>query len=58
MSRQEFNGLLGVAKQQVPFGIYAVERHGYAELLNIKCDSITQLKNSTRVYVQNGFYDT
>lgn len=55
MSRTEFDGILNVAKEQVPCGIYAIEKRGYAELMNIKCNSITQLKNNTRLYVQQGF---
>lgn len=44
MSRKEYEGLLGIASEQVPFGIYAVEKKDYAELLNTKCKSVTQLK--------------
>jgi len=55
MSRKEYEGLLGIASEQVPFGIYAVEKKDYAELLNIKCKSITQLKNLKRSYRSQGF---
>lgn len=36
MSRKEYEGLLGIASEQVPFGIYAVEKKDYAELCNTK----------------------
>ena len=55
MSQQEYKGLLKVASEQVPFGVYAVEKNNYAELCNIKCSSITQLKNSIRQYKAQGF---
>jgi len=47
--------LLKVASEQVPFGIYAVEKNGYAELRNDHCDSKTQLKKLTREFKQQGF---
>ena len=55
MSQKEYQGLLKVASDQVPFGIYAVEKNGYAELRCDQCDSITQLKKLTRQFRQNGF---
>ena len=55
MSHQEYQGLLKVASDQIPFGIYAIEKKDYAELLNDKCKSITQLKELTRNYKANGF---
>lgn len=55
MSKKEYEGLLKVASDQVPFGIYAVEKQEYAELRNDKCDSITQLKNLTRQFKSQGF---
>ena len=55
MSRKEYLGLLQVASEQVPFGIYAVEKNGYAELLNLRCKSITQIKSLTRDYKAKGF---
>lgn len=55
MSRHEYQRLLGVASEQVPFGIYAVEKGDYAELLNQQCKSTTELKAQTRLYRQNGF---
>lgn len=55
MSQQEYKGLLKVASEQVPFGIYAVEKNNYAELCNIRCSSITHLKNNIRQYKAQGF---
>ena len=55
MSREEYRGLLKVASEQVPAGIYAVEKAGYAELRADHCKSITQLKNMTRQFRAQGF---
>ena len=55
MNRKEYKGLLKVAKEQVLFGIYALEKADYAELRRDKCDSITQLKELTRQFRKQGF---
>lgn len=55
MSRKEYEGLLQVAKENVQFGIYAVEKGNYAELRNDRCNSMTQLKSMIRNYRQQGF---
>lgn len=55
MSQEEYEGLLQVASEQVPFGIYAVEKNGCAELRNDKCKSITQLKKLIRQFKARGF---
>ena len=55
MSQLEYQGLLKVVSEQVPFGIYAVEKKDYAELRCDKCKSITQLKNLTRQFKAQGF---
>ncbi|MBS6775356.1 MAG: hypothetical protein KH239_09700 [Eubacterium sp.] len=55
MNRKEYKGLLKVAKEQVPFGIYALEKADYAELRCDKCDSITQLKELIRRFKKQGF---
>lgn len=55
MGRTEYQGLLKIASEQVPFGIYAVEKKGYAELRCDHCDSITKLKELTRQFRQQGF---
>ena len=55
MGREEYQGLLQVASEQVPFGIYAVEKQGYAELRCDKCTSITHLKGLMRQFKAQGF---
>lgn len=55
MSDKEYEGLLNMASEQVSFGIYAVEKTGYAELLNIHCSSKTELKARKRAFKQQGF---
>lgn len=55
MTRKEFQGLLEIAKEQVPKGIYAVEKSDYAELRNDKCTSTTQLKAMIRAFKNQGF---
>lgn len=55
MSQKEYQGLLQVASDQVPFGIYAIEKKDYAELRCDKCHSITQLKALTRQFKAQGF---
>ena len=55
MSQEEYEGLLKIASEQVPLGIYAVEKQGYAELRCDKCESITQLKKLTRQFKTRGF---
>ena len=55
LNREKYKGLLKVAKEQVPFGIYALEKKDYAELRCDKCDSITQLKELIRQFKKQGF---
>lgn len=55
MKQKEYRGLLQVANDQVPFGIYAIEKQGYAELRCDKCSSVTQLKSLTRRFKAQGF---
>ncbi|MEG1576385.1 MAG: hypothetical protein RR366_06295 [Clostridium sp.] len=47
--------LLQIASEQVPFGIYAVEKKDYAELRCDKCQSVTQLKKLKRQFNGQGF---
>lgn len=54
-SQPEYQGLLKVASEQVPFSIYAVEKKEYAELRFDKCKSITQLKELTRQFKVQGY---
>lgn len=55
MNREEYQGLLKIAKEQVTQGIYAIEREDYAELRCDHCDSITKLKELTRQFKSQGF---
>lgn len=55
MGLNEYRQVRQLASEQVPFGIYAVEKKGYAELVNIRCDSITQLKKYRRDFNKSGF---
>ena len=55
MSKSEYQGLLKVASEQVPFGVYVVEKKDYAELRNDKCESVTQLKKLIRAFRQEGY---
>lgn len=55
MNRKEYQGLLKIASEQVPFGIYAVEKKDYAELRCDRCRSITQLKSMVQNFKSQGF---
>lgn len=55
MSRSEYKNLLNIAREQVAFGIYAIEKGDYAELHNDQCRSKTRLKEHTRNLKQKGF---
>ena len=55
MSRKGYEGLLKIASEQVPFGVYAIEKPGYAELRVDHCKSVTKLKNLKRQFKAKGF---
>lgn len=55
MSRSEYERLLKVASEQVPFGVYAVEKADYAELRADHCQSSTKLKQLIQQFRQQGF---
>ena len=55
MNQKEYQGLLQTASEQVPFGIYAIEKEDYAELRCDKCESMSQLKKLTRGFKAQGF---
>ena len=56
MSRKEYQeGPLQIAKEQVPMGIYAVEKADNAELLRDVCDSTTKLKRMIRDFKAKGY---
>ncbi len=55
MSRHKYEKLLEVASEQVPFGIYAIEKKGYAELRADRPESVTKLKQLIRNFKAQGF---
>ena len=55
MGHREYQGLLEIAREQVPLGIYAIEKKGYAELRCDKCESITKVKELSREFKKQGF---
>ena len=55
MNRREYKGLLKTAKEQVPLGIYAVEKNSYAELCNIRCENRKHLNQLAGQYRAAGF---
>lgn len=55
MSRNAFRGLLKLASEQMPQGIYAVERKDTAQLLPPERLSRTQLKARRRDYLAQGY---
>lgn len=55
MSEGQFRCLLQTASEQIPFGVYAVEKGDYAEMRWDKCQSMTQLKALIRQFRQRGF---
>lgn len=55
MSRKGCEGLLSMASEQIPFGIYAIEKNGRIEIRRDKCSSVTQLKSLTRQYKAAGY---
>lgn len=55
MGMPEYKELLKMASEQVPFGIYAIEKAGYAELAHLHCKSITELKKEIRAFRKQGY---
>lgn len=55
MGRKEYRGVLKVASQQIPFGIYAVEKDDFCELRKDKFDSNEELKKAVAEYAAKGF---
>ena len=55
MNRKEYQGILKIASEQVPFGVYAVEKGDYAELRNDKLQNVTKLKEYIRKLKAQGF---
>ena len=55
MSKNQAQNLLKMAKEQVPMGIYAIEKDKILELRHDKCKSITQVKSLKRQFKKAGF---
>lgn len=55
MRTDQAKALLNMSKEYCPFGIYAVEKDGQIEMMNLKATSKTQLKKMAREYRLKGF---
>ena len=55
MTKNQAQNLLKLAKEQVPMGIYALEKDKILELRNDRCKSKTQVKNLKRQFKKAGF---
>ena len=55
MSLEKYRGLLKVASDQVPRGIYAIEKKDYAEFRCDRCNSITQAKKLRQQFKDEGY---
>lgn len=55
MTKEQADGVLKVASEQIPFGIYAVEKDGIVELRKDKCNSKTKLKRLGQQFKSKGF---
>ncbi len=55
MTKNQAQNLLKLAKEQVPMGIYALEKDKIFELRNDKCNSKTQVKSLKRQFKKAGF---
>lgn len=55
MTRKQLNSVLSIAKEQIPFGIYAVEKNGICELRKDTFDSENELKKAVLEYKNKGF---
>lgn len=55
MTDKQAEEVLAVAKEQVPFGVYAVKKGVQLIICNDKAPSTTQLKKMIREYKAQGF---
>lgn len=55
MSKNKAMNLLRLASEQVPIGIYALEKDKVIEMRNDKCSSVTQVKKLKRQLKKAGF---
>lgn len=52
MSKNKAMNLLRLASEQVPRGIYALEKDKVIEMRNDKCNSVTQVKSLKRLVLK------
>lgn len=55
MDKKEYLGLLQVASEQVPCGVYAIEKGNKAELRYDKASSVGKVKEMTRNWKRQGY---
>lgn len=55
MSQERYKNLLALGSEQVPFGVYAIEKNGQAEMRIDHCKSVTQFKNLIRQFKARGY---
>lgn len=55
MTRKQLTGVLNIAKKQIPFGIYAVEKDGVCELRKDVFGSKEELDREVAGYEAEGF---
>lgn len=55
MEKERYYSVLKVASDAVPFGIYAIEKNGQAEMRRDICSSIGQLKRLAQAFRQQGY---
>lgn len=55
MGRKEYKGVLKIASEQIPCGIYAVEKDGICELRKDTFESEEELKKAVAEYAEIGF---
>ena len=55
MSKNKAMNLLRLASEQVPIGIYALEKDKVIEMRNEKCSSVTRVEKLKREFKRAGF---
>lgn len=55
MGTKEYRGVLKIGSEQIPCGIYAVEKDGFCELRKDTFASKEELNKSVSEYVAKGF---
>lgn len=55
MPKKQYKELLKIASDQILFGIYAIEKNGYAELRKDICESKDELNKKIAEFNKDGF---